>query len=552
MSRTESYISVPKEEKLKALPERFSFDFPEAVVDLEDRTEAFIDTNSRERLQLSRLHEAIDTTITEIGSLTLLRSLNRPSTSLPLIHAKQEAYQELRDRSDLQSGIRSFLGDFSQKENNLYTLSTSSFYSRTGDFYTQVRNALAAGASMGEGIKDLPRPESVYLQDLFSQFDTFSTTRSYQLLRGPIYRGWNGIRTNEEKSPLNLLRFHPTSLTIGTAVINSPHIFLLVDSTIKAFNESTLDDESAVTSMLIYAFYMMTLGMPSATYPIIGKNLLDDRTILKPLGRELVRDKDFLTTLTTLGKLDEISGITEWANNSPQQTTLPTITDDPTHHFEAKGLRNPILTAEKGDSTPIDIDLNTARLTFITGPNSGGKTTSVMTISHSQIMGLNGGPILASEATINIADHIAIHIPEFSALEENNGRFGEEVVDTKNIFMRTTPRSLVFLEELGEGTTSEEKQVYATSVLKGFKTKRSTTVFVTHSHELADKFQEEHDDNTQFLKVGFEEDVPTFQLEPGISYESHALRVAKENGFAPEDIQQMLVDEGYVEPGQGN
>jgi DNA mismatch repair ATPase MutS len=146
----------------------------------------------------------------------------------------------------------------------------------------------------------------------------------------------------------------------------------------------------------------------------------------------------------------------------------------------------------------------------------------------------------ASAATMTVADRIFYQVSEVSHLNDGEGRFGTELKRTKDIFLATTPKSLVVLDELSEGTTFEEKMESSANVLNGFYRKGNSTILITHNHQLVDNFVRQGTGLPR--QVEFANDAPTYKLIEGISRVSHADRVAKKIGFSKEDIDNYLAD----------
>ena len=145
---------------------------------------------------------------------------------------------------------------------------------------------------------------------------------------------------------------------------------------------------------------------------------------------------------------------------------------------------------------------------------------------------------------MSLADKIAYQAPSFDSLNDPEGRFGTELKVTKNIFFSVTPKSLAILDEIAEGTTTHEKMVLSVDILNGFYVKANNTLLVTHSYELVERFREQG--IGQYLQVEFKDELPTHRIVEGISKDSHALRVARKIGFAPEHIDKHLREEGYL------
>jgi DNA mismatch repair ATPase MutS len=282
----------------------------------------------------------------------------------------------------------------------------------------------------------------------------------------------------------------------------------------------------------LYLFYAMFL-----------KPVRDTENVIEPLRRKCVADDAFGLALDAVGRLDELLSIDTWAGELPHATVLPEVKDGSRHFFTARGLKNPVLAAFQTDIVPNDVSLVDAGLTFITGPNSGGKTTVCKSVVHNQLLAQMGSYVLAEEAAVGIADRIAYQAPAFDGLQDAEGRFGTELARTRDIFFSTGPKSLVILDELAEGTTHEEKLRESYGILSDFHTIGNNTVLVTHNHALVDRFAQEG--RGQALRVEFRGGEPTYRLVPGVSRVSHAVRIAERIHFSAEDRRRYLKDKGY-------
>ena len=129
-------------------------------------------------------------------------------------------------------------------------------------------------------------------------------------------------------------------------------------------------------------------------------------------------------------------------------------------------------------------------------------------------------------------------------MQDDEGRFGTELSRTRDIFFSTSPKSLVILDELAEGTAYEERLHESFGILSDFHTIGNNTVLVTHNHSLVDAFMA--DQKGQCVMVAFNGDAPTYKIVPGISRVSHADRIAKKIRFSTEDRRQYMKDRGYL------
>jgi len=162
-----------------------------------------------------------------------------------------------------------------------------------------------------------------------------------------------------------------------------------------------------------------------------------------------------------------------------------------------------------------------------------------------QLLAQVGCYVPAEEAELSVADRILYQAPMFDSIVDAEGRFGTELMKTRDIFLKATPRSLVVLDELAEATTYEEKMEISYAILNGFHKIGSTTILVTHNHELARRLDREG--MSRNLQVEFKNNKPTYRLLSGISKRSHAELIAEKVGFSRKDIDAYLKRKGYVQ-----
>ena len=206
------------------------------------------------------------------------------------------------------------------------------------------------------------------------------------------------------------------------------------------------------------------------------------------------------------------------------------------HYLAAEDMANPFY-FDDASFVRNSLELDKILL-FLSGPNSGGKSTLCRTITQNQILAQIGSYVLASSAEITPADFIFYQNPSFDALEDEQGRFGTELKRTRDIFYAVSPRSFVVLDELAEGTTYEERMEVSTDILDGFYKMGNTTILVTHNHALAQQYRNRG--VGQHLMAQFVDENPTYVIIEGISTVSHASRIASQIGFSREDIAEHL------------
>src|SRR3989338_3132427 len=500
--------------------------------------ETVMDKATLQLIQVEDLHNAIDHTQTAVGSAVLFRSLMQPQVSLDYILAKQDSVRELEADGMLKRAVDDYLFEVQQGEAALLKLLNHELWSHHwyGDFKAArktVRNILKAA-------KGITTPETEYARALVSPIRAFESSPIYQMMRGPLYRTFTGPQPKEALgffTPAWILR--PTHLSAGVVGLMLP--FFAMTAGIGSGLIERGPHLSIEALNLVFGTLMASMG-----YGSLMKEDIEYNTAIAPLIKRMYADKGFNVVVDAVGKLDELRSFIEYARALPHAATLPSITDGDAHYFIAQNLRNQVLGKGNYQFVPNDVQLNGSRLTFITGPNSGGKTTYCKSILQNQLLGQIGGYVLASKASMNVADRIAYQAPQFDALQDAEGRFGTELARTRDIFYETCPQSLVVLDELAEGTTIEEKIKQSHLILNGFHAIGNNTILVTHTHQLVDSFRELG--KGQYLQAEFNETTPTYRMVQGTSRESHAERVAEKIGFSEQDIQQHLMEKGYLKP----
>jgi hypothetical protein len=383
---------------------------------------------------------------------------------------------------------------------------------------------------------ELPMPQSSYLKALIEDIRSVGLTKAYSLMEGPVYITERGVRAKDEKSRFTpAIRFRPTLFKPGLILATLAAVSLLfyfapISAGGKAFSALPMLMFVLMPALLLYV-------------PIVGN--FDRGSAIYPLRERYRNSIDLQSALDSLGKVDELLSFRRYSESFGSPTVLPSIVESDKHVIVLKEARNPILGKGNPKYVPNTIDMSDTRLLFITGPNSGGKTAFCKTVAQIQLLYQIGCYVPARDATIAVADRIFYQAPELSSLEDQEGRFGTELKHTKNIFLSTSPRSFVILDELSEGTTYEEKLETSYNILTGFYRIGNNTILITHNHELVENFKQEN--VGQYRQVEFAEEGPTYRLTQGISHVSHADRVAKRIGFAKEDIERYLAEKGYVD-----
>ena len=431
-----------------------------------------LDPETYQSIEAARLFKLMDCTETRIGSAVFLRSLANPLTDLSLLEAKQESIRALERNPDLRQRVQSLVSGLRNKEQKLYDLLFGTFLGLIGSKANPLEvegygyDAFIHGNSFltlaANGAADLKGTGHPYLDAILESMSDFRESRAYRLARGPVYRTEKGVIPKEEKSILTpCVRFNPSLFKpLGIA------IFLGLLFLVGSFVPVLLD----LVAGLAGAFWIFLFPLAFLYIPIMGG--FDRDGCIYPFRDQLKKSPEVHRLLDDIGLLDELLCLLRYPEKvAPHAAILPSLENLERFQASFKGIRNPILAAEMQNYVGNDIDLSKVRLTLITGPNSGGKTAFCKTLAQSQLMAQIGGFVVAEAACTTLADKIRHQAPEISQLRDGEGRFGTELRRTKEIFMSISPRSLVIMDELSEGTTHEEKIEISMNILDGFSKK---------------------------------------------------------------------------------
>ena len=127
---------------------------------------------------------------------------------------------------------------------------------------------------------------------------------------------------------------------------------------------------------------------------------------------------------------------------------------------------------------------------ILTGANRGGKTTITQAVGQLFVLA-QGGLFVPAECFRYVpCDCIYTHFPADEDKTMNLGRLGEECVRFKEMFSRSTNRSLMLLNETFSTTSFEEGYYIARDSVKALLSKGVRTIYNTHMHKLGEDAEE--------------------------------------------------------------
>ncbi|MCQ2593486.1 MAG: DNA mismatch repair protein MutS [Treponema sp.] len=213
--------------------------------------------------------------------------------------------------------------------------------------------------------------------------------------------------------------------------------------------------------------------------------------------------------------------------------------------FEIEDGRHPVVEKHLpiGEFVPNDSKLSAnfdddiPAFDLITGPNMAGKSTYLRQNALIALLAQTGSYVPAKRAKLGVVDRIFCRVGASDNLAKGESTFLVEMTETANILRTATQKSLVIMDEVGRGTSTEDGLSIARAVseylIENIKCK---TLFATHYHELS---RMEHPSLKKLcLKISEQNGSVIFvrKVIEGVTENSYGIHVAKLAGIPQEVI----------------
>ena len=223
--------------------------------------------------------------------------------------------------------------------------------------------------------------------------------------------------------------------------------------------------------------------------------------------------------------------------------------------FEIFAGRHPVVENHMptGEFIPNDIKISSENdgvpsFALITGPNMAGKSTYLRQNALIALLAQIGSYVPATSAKLGIIDRIFCRVGASDNLAKGESTFLVEMSETANILRAATTKSLVIMDEVGRGTSTEDGLAIARAVSEYLLDRiKCKTLFATHYHELS---RMEHPSLIKLcLSISENNGTVVFlrKVMEGVTENSYGIHVAKLAGVPQEVIDRATVILAHIQ-----
>lgn len=247
---------------------------------------------------------------------------------------------------------------------------------------------------------------------------------------------------------------------------------------------------------------------------------------------------ELLKTARAVAELDALSTFAETA--SARGYVKPELVESDA--IDVVGGRHPVVETTTSGFVPNDLSLEdgSVRCMVLTGPNMSGKSTYLRQNALIALMAQIGSFVPAKQCRLGICDRIFARIGAKDELALGQSTFMVEMVESANILIHSSSRSLVILDEVGRGTSTFDGLAIAWAMTERLAEIGAKTLFATHYHQL-NQLADQVDGIANF-RVAVEEFgddiVWTHKVLPGGTDRSYGIHVAKMAGVPPSVLKR--------------
>ena len=186
--------------------------------------------------------------------------------------------------------------------------------------------------------------------------------------------------------------------------------------------------------------------------------------------------------LSVLGEVEALESLAAYSFERPDDP-FPEFLDGPAA-FEATGIGHPLIAPQTRVRNDIDLSGPT-RMLMVSGSNMSGKSTLLRTVGINTVLAMAGAPVCAARLRLTPLQ-VGASIRVNDSLYEGSSRFYAEITRLRQLFEPSPLPLLFLLDELLQGTNSNDRRIGAQGVLRALIARGAIGLVSTHDLALAD------------------------------------------------------------------
>ncbi|MDY5853642.1 MAG: endonuclease MutS2 [Bacilli bacterium] len=331
----------------------------------------------------------------------------------------------------------------------------------------------------------------------------------------------------------SLVRTYSSILSDGNITLRNDHFVLPVKTTEKNKIQGIIHDVSN-TGETTFIEPNSIVELNNKIYVLKLEEQEEIKRILLELTKEVLSyENEILTNNQMLGYLDFVQAKSLYGNEIDGY--VATLEKEQQIHLI--GAKHPLL--NKDTCIPNSFELNKDhRIMIITGPNAGGKTVALKTVGLLILMNQCGLPLPTSKKPIlSIFNNIFLDIGDNQSIQDNLSTFSAHITNIAQIVKNIGGKDIVLIDELGTGTSPNEGEALAISVINEILFKNSFGIISSHFEGV--KILAMQNDNIINASALFDEEklLPTYKIKVGMPGKSYGVDVASRLGMPAHIIE---------------
>lgn len=188
--------------------------------------------------------------------------------------------------------------------------------------------------------------------------------------------------------------------------------------------------------------------------------------------------------LRAIGTIEALLSLSTYTSEHPGDTFPEFVEGAPC--FDGAGLGHPLIPSPTCVANDVHLSAAT-RLLLVSGSNMSGKSTLLRTVGMNAVLAMAGGPVRAQRLRMT-ALQVGASIRINDSLQEGSSRFYAEITRLRKLFdfANRDPALLFLLDELLQGTNSNDRRVGAEGVLRALLDRGAIGLVTTHDLALAE------------------------------------------------------------------